>query len=104
MEYVYGALLLNAAGKPIDEKSLTGVLTAAGLAPDTGRVKALMASLEGVNLAELLQKAETFQAPAAAAPAAEKKEGKGEKKEEEKKEEKGVSEEEAAEGLSALFG
>jgi large subunit ribosomal protein L12 len=103
MEYVYGALLLNAAGKPIDEKALTGVLTAAGIAPDAARVKALIASLEGVNLAEVLAKAETFAAPAAAAPA-DKKEAKGEKKEEEKKEEKGVSEEEAAEGLSALFG
>jgi len=104
MEYVYGALLLNAAGKPIDEKSLSGVLTAAGVAPDAARVKALIASLEGVNLAEVLAKAETFAAPAPAAAPAEKKEGKGEKKEEEKKEEKGVSEEEAAEGLSALFG
>lgn len=105
MEYVYGALLLNAAGKPIDDKALTGVLSAAGVSPDAARVKALLASLEGVNLAELLQKAETFAAPAPAAPApSEKKEGKGEKKEEEKKEEKGVSEEEAAEGLSALFG
>jgi large subunit ribosomal protein L12 len=104
MEYVYGALLLNAAGKPIDEKGLSAVLTAAGIAPDTAQVKALLASLEGVNLKDVLAKAETFAAPAAAAPAAEKKEGKGEKKEEEKKEEKGVSEEEAAEGLSALFG
>ena len=105
MEYVYGALLLNAAGKPIDEKGLSQVLTAAGVQPDTARVKALLASLEGVNLTEVLAKAETFAAPVAApAPAAEKKEGKGEKKEEEKKEEKGVSEEEAAEGLSALFG
>jgi large subunit ribosomal protein L12 len=105
MEYVYGALLLNAAGKPIDEKALTGVLTAAGVSPDTARVKALLASLEGVNLADVLAKAETFAAPVAAAPAAaDKKDGKGEKKEEEKKEEKGVSEEEAAEGLSALFG
>ncbi|MGI0071201.1 MAG: 50S ribosomal protein P1 [Thermoplasmata archaeon] len=103
MEYVYGALLLNAAGKPIDEKALSGVLTAAGLSPDTARVKALLASLEGVNLAEVLQKAETFAAPAAPAPAGEK-DAKGEKKEEEKKEEKGVTEEEAAEGLSALFG
>jgi large subunit ribosomal protein L12 len=68
------------------------------------RVKALLASLEGVNLTEVLAKAETFAAPAAAAAPSEKKEGKGEKKEEEKKEEKGVSEEEAAEGLSALFG
>ncbi len=104
MEYVYGALLLNAAGKPIDEKSLSGVLTAAGLSPDAARVKALIASLEGVNLAEVLAKAESFAAPAPAAAPAEKKEAKGEKKEEEKKEEKGVSEEEAAEGLSALFG
>jgi large subunit ribosomal protein L12 len=105
MEYVYGALLLNAAGKPIDDKGLSGVLTAAGVSPDTARVKALLASLEGVNLTEVLAKAETFAAPAPAAAApAEKKEGKGEKKEEEKKEEKGVSEEEAAEGLSALFG
>ena len=105
MEYVYGALLLNAAGKPIEEKALSGVLTAAGVTPDTARVKALLASLEGVNLTEVLAKAETFAAPAPAAAApAEKKEGKGAKKEEEKKEEKGVSEEEAAEGLSALFG
>ena len=105
MEYVYGALLLNAAGKPIDEKGLTQVLSAAGVAPDQARVKALLATLEGVNLTEVLAKAETFAAPAAAPAApAEKKEGKGEKKEEEKKEEKGVSEEEAAEGLSALFG
>ncbi|HYK92966.1 MAG TPA: 50S ribosomal protein L12 [Thermoplasmata archaeon] len=73
MEYVYGALLLNAAGKPIDEKGLSQVLTAAGVAPDTARVKALLASLEGVNLTEVLAKAETFAAPAAApAPAAEK--------------------------------
>ena len=105
MEYVYGALLLNAAGKPIDEKGLSQVLTAAGVAPDTAQIKALLASLEGVNLADVLAKAETFAAPAAPAAApSDKKEGKGEKKEEEKKEEKGVSEEEAAEGLSALFG
>ena len=103
MEYMYGALLLNAAGKPIDEKGLSGVLSAAGIAPDGARVKALLASLEGVNLAEVLTKAETFAAPAAAEPS-DKKEGKGGPKEEEKKEEKGVTEEEAAEGLSALFG
>ncbi|HYK92876.1 MAG TPA: 50S ribosomal protein P1, partial [Thermoplasmata archaeon] len=91
--------------KPIDEKGLSGVLGAAGITADSARVKALLASLEGVNLTEVLAKAETFAAPAAPAAApAEKKEGKGEKKEEEKKEEKGVSEEEAAEGLSALFG
>ncbi|HEV2519039.1 MAG TPA: 50S ribosomal protein P1 [Thermoplasmata archaeon] len=104
MEYVYSALLLNAAGKPIDEKGLSSVLSAAGVAPDAARVKALLASLEGVNIADVLAKAETFSAPPSAPAASEKKDGKGEKKEEEKKEEKGVSEEEAAEGLSALFG
>ena len=100
MEYVYGALLLNAAGKPIDEQGVSKVLTAAGLTPDAARVKALIASIEGVDLKAVLAKAETVAvaAPAAAAPTGDKKEGK------EKKEEKGVSEEEAAEGLSALFG
>ncbi|HKS59988.1 MAG TPA: 50S ribosomal protein P1 [Thermoplasmata archaeon] len=105
MEYVYGALLLNAAGKPIDEKGLAQVLTAAGLQPDAARVKALLASLEGVKLADVLAKAEMVAAAPAPTPAAaDKKEEKGGKKEEEKKEEKGVTEEEAAEGLSALFG
>jgi large subunit ribosomal protein L12 len=106
MEYVYGALLLNAAGKPIDEQGISGVLTAAGIKPDAARVKALIASIQGVDLKQVLAKAEAVAvaAPAAAPPAAgEKKDGK-EKKEEEKKEEKGVTEEEAAEGLSALFG
>lgn len=104
MEYVYGALLLNAAGKPIDEAGLSQVLSAAGFSPDGARVKALIASLQGVDLKELLAKAEAMPVAAAAAPAAEAKGGKGEKKEEAKKEEKGVTEEEAAEGLSALFG
>ncbi len=105
MEYVYGALLLNAAGKPIDEKGLTSVLSAAGVTPDVAQVKALIASLDGVNLADVLAKSEMIAAAPAAAPApAAEKGAKGEKKEEEKKEEKGVSEEEAAEGLSALFG
>jgi large subunit ribosomal protein L12 len=104
MEYVYGALLLNAAGKPIDEKGLTQVLSAAGVSPDGARVKALLASLDGVDLKDVLAKAETFAAPAAAPAHSDKKEEKGGKKEEEKKEEKGVTEEEAAEGLSALFG
>jgi ribosomal protein L12E/L44/L45/RPP1/RPP2 len=58
-----------------------------------------------VNIPEVLAKAETVSvaaAPAAPAPG-EKKDDKTEGKKEEK-EEKGVTEEEAAEGLSALFG
>lgn len=103
MQYVYGAMLLHAAGKSIDEKGLTAVVAASGAPADATRVKALLASLEGVNIAEVLAKAETV-AVAAAAPAPS---GKGDDKKEgkkEEKEEKGVSEEEAAQGLSALFG
>jgi len=98
MEYVYGALLLHSAGKPVSDENLKKVLTAAGVKADDARVKAMTASLEGVNIDEAIKTA--VAAPAAApAPAAEKKEKKEEKKEEEK-----VSEEEAAAGLGALFG
>jgi len=102
MEYIYGALLLHSAGKPIDESHVTAVLKAAGVTADPAKVKALTASLEGVNLEEAIKTA-TSMPVAAAAPAG----GAGEKKEEkkeEKPEEKGVSEEEAAAGLGALFG
>ena len=104
MQYVYGALLLHSSGKAIDEQGLTTVLTAAGAQPDAAQVKVLLASLEGVNIADVLAKAETVTVAAApAAAASDKKEGGGAAKKEEK-EEKGVTEEEAAEGLSALFG
>ena len=101
MEYVYGALVLHAAGKPVNEENLKKVLTAAGVKVDETRVKALTAALEGVNSHEALKAAVAMPATPAAAPAAEKKE---EKKKEEKKEEEKVSEEEAAAGLGALFG
>lgn len=104
MQYVYGAMLLHAAGKPIDESGISGVLKAAGAESDATRVKALVASLEGVNLKDILAKAETM---AVAAPAAAPAHHGGEKeaKKEEKKDEKpAVSEEEASAGLSALFG
>ena len=105
MQYVYGALLLHTAGKPIDEKGITSVLTAAGSAPDPAQVKVLLASLEGVDIQDVLSKAETVSVAAAPAPGptGDKKDDKTEGKKEEK-EEKGVTEEEAAEGLSALFG
>ena len=100
MEYIYGALLLHSAKKEINEANVTSVLKAAGVATDAARVKALTASLEGVNIEEAIKAAASF-APAAAAPAAG---APAEAKKEEKPEEKGVSEEEAAAGLGALFG
>jgi large subunit ribosomal protein L12 len=102
MEYIYSALVLHAAGKTVDEDAIANVLKSAGVEPDAARVKALTASLEGVNIDEAIASAAVAAAPAAAAPAAAPAEKKAEKKEEEKKPE--VSEEEAAAGLSALFG
>jgi len=108
MEYVYAAMLLHKAGKPIDEKSLTDVLTAAGINADPIRVKALVASLSEVNIDEAIKSSPAFMPAVAAAPAtaspttptaAKPGEEKKKKEEEEKK-----REEAAVEGLGALFG
>ncbi|MFQ6012667.1 MAG: 50S ribosomal protein P1 [Thermoplasmata archaeon] len=100
MEYIYGAMLLHAAGQEVNEANLKSVLKAAGLKPDDTRIKALAASLEGVDIEEAIQGA--VAAPAPSTPAPEEK--KPEEKKEKKKEEEEVSEEEAAAGLGALFG
>ncbi|HHT75371.1 MAG: 50S ribosomal protein P1 [Methanomassiliicoccaceae archaeon] len=100
MEYVYSALVLHAAGKTIDDDAIANVLRGAGMEPDPARIKAVTASLEGINIDEAIASAAV--APVAAAPAAAPaEETKEAPKEEEKKPE--VSEEEAAAGLSALF-
>ena len=52
MEYVYAAMLLHAAEKDIDEKAVGAVLKAAGVDADDARVKALVASLAGVDISE----------------------------------------------------
>lgn len=91
MEEVYAALLLHSAKQSITEESIAKILQSAGLTPDQAKIKALVASLEGVNIDEAIKQA----AVAVAAPVEEKKE---EKKEEGKKAE------EAAVGLSSLFG
>jgi large subunit ribosomal protein L12 len=99
MEYVYGAMLLHAAGQPITEDHLKKVMTASGAKVDEAKIKALVASLEGVNIEEAIKTAAPVAVGAAAPAAGAKKE---EKKKEEKKEEK--TEEEAASGLASLFG
>ena len=68
MEYVYAAMLLHSAGTEIDEKAVTAVLKAAGVSADSARVKALVASLSGVDIAEAM--ATAVAAAAAAAPVA----------------------------------
>jgi large subunit ribosomal protein L12 len=107
MEYVYAAMLLHKAGKPVTEENLNAVLNAAGVNPDAARVKALVAALEGVNIEEAIKTAPAFAAaaaPAQQAPAAPGKEAKPEEKKEKKPEEEKQKEEAALEGLGALFG
>jgi len=93
MEYTYAALLLHKVGKDINEDNLKAVISATGASVDEAKVKVMVASLSGVDIAEKLANASVAAAPAAvaAAPAEEEK-----KKEEPKAE--------AAEGLASLFG
>ncbi len=98
MEYVYSAMLLHSVGKEINEENLKKVIKASGAKAEDTRVKALVASLEGVDIDEAIKTAAPVAvAPAAPAQAEEKVEEKKEKKEEEKTEE-------AAAGLASLFG
>lgn len=102
MEYIYSALLLHSAKQEVNAENVTKVLQAAGVKPDEARVKALVASLEGVNIEEAISKA--AMPVAAAAPVAEA--GAGEKKKEDKKDEEDAEKrsEQAVEGLAGLFG
>ena len=102
MEYVYAAMLLHKAGKEITEKSVSEVLTAAGVTADAARVKALVASLAEVDIEEAIKAAPAMMAAAPAAAAAAPAEE--EKKEEEEEEDQTKKEEEAMEGLGSLFG
>ncbi|MBE6485298.1 MAG: 50S ribosomal protein P1 [Methanosphaera stadtmanae] len=102
MEYVYAALLLNAAEKEINEENVAAILTAAGIDADDARVKALIASLEDVDIEEAIATA-AVAAPAAGAAAPAAAEAAEEEPEEEEEEEE-AEEEAAAAGLGALFG
>jgi len=95
MEYTYAALLLHKLGKEVSEANVRSVVVAAGVDADESKVKSLVASLKGVDIAKELESASLVAAaPTASAPAEKKAEA---KPKEEKKEA-------AAEGLSALFG
>jgi len=97
MELVYAAMLLHKAGNTINEANVKKVADAAGLKADDAQIKALCAALNGVDIDKAIKEAAmpVAAAPAAAthaaaAPAAPKEEKK--------------SAEEAAAGLSSLFG
>jgi large subunit ribosomal protein L12 len=94
MEYIYAALLLHKLGKEVTEKNVKSVVVAAGSDADDSKIKALVASLKGVDIASELANASLVAAPVSGSAVEAKKE-------EAPKEEK---HEAAAEGLSALFG
>lgn len=99
MEYVYAALLLHKLKKEVNEENVKKVVAATGAKVDESKIKSLVASLNGVDIAKELESASLV----AAAPSS----GGEAPAVEEKKEEKKPKEEEkapAAEGLSALFG
>ena len=105
MEYVYAALLLNSAGKDVNEDGIKKVVEASGAAADEIRIKALVAALEGVDIATVLAQAAAVPiAAAAAAPVAAAHAAKGVAKAEEHEEDKEAAEESGVEGLGALFG
>jgi large subunit ribosomal protein L12 len=103
MEYVYAAMLLHKAGKEINEESVSSVLKAAGVAADTVRVKAIVASLSEVDIDEAIKSAPTMMAAPATVQAPAETEEKP-KKEEKKPEDEKEKEDAALEGLGALFG
>lgn len=103
MEYIYTALLLHKAGKPITEENVKKILTAVGITPDEIKVKSLVAALSEINIDEVLKSAVATPVAVAAAPPAPTTTTEAKPAEEKKKEEK-KEEEEALAGLSALFG
>ena len=99
MEYVYSALLLYRAKKEINEANVKKVLEAAGVKVDEGRVKALVAALDGVNIEQAIKEAAVVQVAAAPSAGHHTPEAKKEEKKEEKK-----SAEDSVAGLGSLFG
>ena len=95
MEYIYAALLLHKLGKEVNEENVKKVVVAAGEEVDESKIKSLIASLKGVDIAKELENASLV--AAVGAPEAPAEEKKAEAPKEKKKEA-------AAEGLSSLFG
>lgn len=53
MEYIYAVRLLLAANAEISEANLTAILSSAGVESKRNRVRALVAALEDVDLANI---------------------------------------------------
>jgi large subunit ribosomal protein L12 len=104
MEYVYAALMLHKLKKDITEENVTSIVKASGAEVNAAQVKSLVAALADVKIEEAIKAAPVAVAasPTPSGEASSGEEKKGEKKE--KAAADGKSEEQAMEGLSALFG
>ena len=100
MEYVYAALLLHKQKKEINEANIANVVKASGAEVNDAQVKALVAALADVNIEEAIKAAPV----AVAAPAAPSGGGGAAEGKKEAELPSAKTEEQAMEGLSALFG
>jgi len=98
MEYIYGALLLHKLGQKVNEENLKKVIAATGVEIDDSKVKTLIASLKGVDIASELENASVATVATPASGESQSGEAKAEEKPKEEKKE------ESAAGLASLFG
>lgn len=99
MQEVYASLILHENGQPINEENVKKILSSAGSNVEDVKIKALVASLSGVNIDDALKEAVSFAAATAVSTTAPT-----EKKEEKSEEEEAKAAEQASAGLSSLFG
>ena len=100
MQYVHLALALHSAGKPITADNIKKMCTSVGATADDGKIKALVASLEGVDIDEKIKSAPVGMV--ASAPATGSAPAASAKKEEVKEEKEEASGDDM--GLDSLFG
>ena len=100
MQYLHAALVLHTSGKKITEKGIDAIIKSAGGKPDEGKIKALVSTLESVDIDEAIKGASFMTAAAPTASSVDTgKESVGETAEAEEEEAEGDDL-----GLSSLFG
>ncbi|MHA2167245.1 MAG: 50S ribosomal protein L12 [Candidatus Hodarchaeales archaeon] len=100
MQYLHAALVLHTSGKKITEKGIDAIIKSAGGKPDEGKIKALVSTLESVDIDEAIKGASFMTAAAPAASSVDTgKASVGETAEAEEEEAEGDDL-----GLSSLFG
>ena len=103
MEYIYAVMLLNKAGKKVDEASITAVLKAAGVDADAAKAKSLVAALDGVDIEEVIANASSVAVAAPAAGAAPAAAGGSEAAPAAEEKKEAPPEVDASAGLGSLF-